>query len=268
MGKIVWLASYPKSGNTWVRAFLHNYIAQPATPASINGLTDFSAVECAAAFFHKPGEPLTTEATQRLRPEVHKALTNLHDDLVFIKTHNANLAVHNIPLCTQAYTAGAIVILRDPRDIAFSYSAFIGKPLDDIITFMANPRAANRATPAQVFEFLSSWSTHAESWASAPRKILIRYGDLLADPEKHFARIIDYLGGPPEPERLRRAIAFSNFKILATQEAQHGYAAGGPAGPFFRAGKSDAWRDALTPAQAARIENDHRHVMRKFGYVD
>ena len=58
MGKIVWLASYPKSGNTWVRAFLHNYIAQPATPASINALTDFSAVECAAAFFHKPGEPL------------------------------------------------------------------------------------------------------------------------------------------------------------------------------------------------------------------
>ena len=107
-----------------------------------------------------------------------------------------------------------------------------------------------------------------KSWASAPRKILIRYEDLLADPEKHFARIIDYLGGEPEPERLRRAIAFSDFKILSAQEAQHGYAAGGPAGPFFRAGKSGAWRDALTPAQAARIENDHRHVMRKFGYVD
>ena len=268
MGKIVWLASYPKSGNTWVRAFLHNYIAQPATPASINALTDFSAVECAAAFFHKPGKSLSTEATQRLRPAVHESLTRLHDDLVFIKTHNANLAVHNIPLCTPAHTAGAIVIIRDPRDIALSYSAFTGKPLDDIITFMANPRAANRATNAQVFEFLSSWSTHAKSWAGAPRKLLLRYEDLLADPEKHFARIIDYLGGPPEPERLRRAIAFSDFHTLSAQETQHGYTAGGPAGPFFRTGKSGAWRDALTPAQAARIENDHRHVMRKFGYVD
>ena len=52
--KIVWLASYPKSGNTWLRAFLHNYIAQPAAPQNINALTEFSAVECAAAFFHKP----------------------------------------------------------------------------------------------------------------------------------------------------------------------------------------------------------------------
>ena len=98
---------------------------------------------------------------------------------------------------------------------------------------MANPRAANRATNAQVFEFLSSWSTHAESWASAPRKILIRYEDLLADPEKHFARIIDYLGGAPEPERLRRAITFSDFHTLSAQETQHDYTAGGPSGPFF-----------------------------------
>jgi Sulfotransferase domain len=267
MGKIVWLASYPKSGNTWVRAFLHNYITEAAAPTSINALTDFSATECAAAFFHKPGEPLTTEATQRLRPAVQQSLTKLHDDLVFIKTHNANLAVHNIPLCTPAHTAGTILIVRDPRDVALSYSAFTGKPLDDIIAFMANPRAANRATDRQVFEFLSSWSTHVESWASAPRKILARYEDLLADPEKYFARIIDFLGGPPEPERLRRAIEFSDFKTLSAQETQHGYVAGGPAGLFFRAGKSGGWRDTLTRAQAARIEADHRDVMRKCGYI-
>ncbi len=267
MGKIVWLASYPKSGNTWARAFLHNYITQPDAPASINALTDFSAVECAAAFFHKPGETLTTEATQRLRAQVHASLTKLHSDLVFIKTHNANLAVHDIPLCTPAHTAGAILILRDPRDVALSYSAFTGKKRDDIIAFMANPRAANRATSAQVFEFLSSWSTHTQSWATARNALILRYEDLLADPEKHFGRVIHYLGGDPEPERLHRAIAFSDFKILAAQETQHGYTAGGPTGPFFRAGTSGQWRDALTPAQAARIEADHGAVMRRFGYL-
>lgn len=267
MGKIVWLASYPKSGNTWVRAFLHNYITQPDAPASINALTDVSAVECAAAFFHKPGETLTTEATQRLRPEVHELLTKLHSDLVFIKTHNANLAVHGTPLCTPAHTAGAITLLRDPRDVALSYAAFTGKPLDDIIAFMANPRAANRATPAQVFEFLSSWSTHAESWATARNNLILCFEDLLADPEKHFGRMIHHLGGDPEPEQLRRAIAFSDFKTLSGQEAANGYAAGGPAGPFFRAGKSGQWRGALTPAQAARIEADHGAMMRRFGYL-
>ena len=56
MGKLVWLASYPKSGNTWVRAFLHNYIRDTETPHSINSLIAFSLTECAMAFFGKPGD--------------------------------------------------------------------------------------------------------------------------------------------------------------------------------------------------------------------
>jgi hypothetical protein len=267
MGKIIWLASYPKSGNTWVRAFLHNYIAQPASPQNINALTDFSAVESAAAFFHQPGDTLTTEATQKRRPAVHKALTQLHGDLVFVKTHNANLNFHNIPLCTPEHTAGAIHIVRDPRDAALSYAAFAGKPLDEIIAFMANPGAANRATPPQVFEFLSSWSHHAASWASAKNIFTIRYEDLLANPEKHFARMIKYLGGTAESERLTRAITYSNFKTLAAQEQAHGYKAGAPAGPFFRHGIAGQWRDQLSTAQRNAIEKDHAAVMRKFKYL-
>ncbi len=269
MGKIVWLASYPKSGNTWLRTFLHNYIAQPESPQSINALTEFSAVECAAAFFHKPGETLNPEATQRLRPGVHESLTRLHDDLVFIKTHNANLAVHDIPLCTPDQTGGAIYIIRDPRDIALSYSAFAGKSIDEIITFMANSRAANRATSAQVFEFLSSWSNHAASWSEAKNLLLLRYEDLLADPMKHFGRIIHFLGGPAEPARLARAIEFSDFQILAAQERKSGYKAGSPvaSAPFFRAGKSGQWREKLTLAQRLKIETDHGAIMRKFNYL-
>jgi hypothetical protein len=267
MGKIVWLASYPKSGNTWVRAFLHNYIAQPEAPQNINLLTEFSAVECAAAFFHVPGESLSTEATQRLRPKVHEDLTRLHDDLVFVKTHNANLAVHGVPLCTPAHTAGAIYIVRDPRDVALSYSAFTGRSVDDIIGFMANPRAANRANAAQVFEFLSGWSAHVESWAGAPRHCVVRYEDLCENPEIHFGRIIHYLGGDADTARLRRAISFSDFNTLAAQEAQDGYRAGAPNTVFFRAGVAGQWRTKLSAAQAARITQDHGPMMRRFGYL-
>jgi len=266
MGKIVWLASYPKSGNTWLRAFLHNYIARPESPQSINDLTAFTAVESAAAFFRKPGETLTTEQTQHLRPSVHESLTRLHDDLVFIKTHHANIAVHNIPLCTPAQTAGAITILRDPRDVALSYAAFTGKPVDEIITFMANPRAANRATEKQVFELLSSWSNHVQSWTTAPKTLTLRYEDLLANPEASFGRIIHYLGGEPEPERLARAIEFSSFKTLSEQERAHGYNAGSDKTPFFRAGRTGQWREQLTLAQRLRIEADHATVMLRFNY--
>jgi hypothetical protein len=171
MGKLVWLASYPKSGNTWLRAFLLNYITNATAPHSLKALTDFSAVECAAVFFEGATGP---RDVQRMRPIVHNRLMGLHDDLVFVKTHNANLAIEGIALCTPAVTAGAIVVVRDPRDIAVSYARYLGKPIDEVIGFMAHPRAANEATALQVFEYLSSWSAHVESWLSAPRTLVVR----------------------------------------------------------------------------------------------
>ena len=272
MGKLVWLASYPKSGNTWVRAFLHNYIANAPTPHSINELVDFSVSECAAAFFGTVGEIITPVQAQALRPDVHKHLTTLHDDLVFVKTHNANLVVHDVALCTPALSAGAIYIVRDPRDVAVSYAAFTGKSLDEIIEFMAQEGAANASDGVQVFELLSSWSRHVVSWVGSTNRLLVRYEDLLAEPERHFARMIKFLGAAnstPDPERLRRAIEFSSFKSLATQEAKTGYRAGGPSGErFFRKGEARGWRDHLTAAQADKICVDHGEIMQKLGYID
>jgi len=271
LGKIVWLASYPKSGNTWLRVFLHNYINRPDEPASINKLTKLSASECNAAFFHAylPGPPAayTTQDVQRVRPQVHRDLTKLHPDLVFIKTHNANRAVHGIPLCTPALTAGAIHIIRDPRDVAVSYAAYTGLPLDETIAFMSQSGAANRGTAQQVFEVLGSWSNHTESWTSAPKFLHLRYEDMLNNPTHEFGRIIHYLGGGPDPARLAKAVAFSAFATLAQQESAHGYQAASPtASPFFRQGRAGAWREVLSETQRAKIESDHGPMMKKFLY--
>jgi hypothetical protein len=275
MGKIVWLASYPKSGNTWLRAFLHNYIAEPETPYSINRLVDFSASEANALFYQRydkrPAATWSIADVQRMRPSVHRDLTRLHPDLVFVKTHNACLQVHDIPLCTPDATEAAIYILRDPRDIAISYSAYTGQSLDQIIAFMNKAQAANRGTAAQVFEFLGSWSSHVESWTrqNTRKTLILRYEDLLAHPLEHFAKVIDFLGGPPEPARLARAIEFSNFQTLASQEASQGYTANAPTAnsPFFRIGQSGQWPSALSMTQRKQIEIDHQAVMQKFLYL-
>jgi hypothetical protein len=269
LGKLVWLASYPKSGNTWLRAFLHNFLRQPEAPHSINALTDLSVVECASVFFGASGAVLTPAEVQKLRPGVHERLMALHPRPVFVKTHNANLALHDVPLCTPAATAGAIYIVRDPRDVAVSYAAFTGKSIDEIIAFMADPGAANRGTDAQVFELLSSWSAHALSWVGAQHRLLLRYEDLLAKPEAAFGRVARFLGAGADEARLRRAITFSDFLVLAEQERNEGYRASGTAAPgaFFRAGKSGQWREALTAAQADAIIAAHGEVMRNFGYL-
>ncbi|WP_297371417.1 sulfotransferase domain-containing protein [Acidocella sp.] len=269
MGKIVWLASYPKSGNTWLRVFLHNYITQPDSPHSINRLTDFSLAECAAALFCAPGERLSDEAVQSRRPHVHEELAALGPELVFVKTHNANLAVHGTALVTPSVTAGAVYVVRDPRDVAVSYAAYLGRGIDETIEFMAAPGAVNGTDERQVFELLSSWSGHVRSWVGGRQRLLVRYEDLVAEPERYFARIIRYLGtGEVDRARLARAIEFSSFKELAGQEAREGYAASGGREKFFRAGRAGGWREVLSPAQAARIERDHGEVMRGLGYAE
>jgi hypothetical protein len=273
MAKIVWLASYPKSGNTWLRAFLHNYITQATAPHSINALTDFSVSECNAAFFAKydprPAAEYSTQDVQRLRPLVHQDLTSLHDDLVFVKTHNAALALHDVPLCTPAVTAGAVYLVRDPRDVAISYAQYTGQSIDQVIAFMAKTGAANRGTGAQVFEFLSSWSRHVGSWTQSRFHHVARYEDMLEKPAGTFGGIIRFLGDDPDPARLARAISFSNFETLSGQEGEHGYAANAPgaSAKFFRAGKSGQWQNILTAPQIKRIETDHAAVMRRFFYL-
>jgi hypothetical protein len=273
MGKLVWLASYPKSGNTWLRMFLHNYIAQPDSPYSINKLADFSAVECSAAAFGahdpRPASALSPEEVQRLRPAVHKDLTKLHDDLVFVKTHNANLALHGVAFCTPELTAGAIYLVRDPRDIAVSYAAYTGLGIDAVIDFMSQPGAANRGTALQVFELLSSWSAHVESWNRNKRHLVLRYEDMIARPAQVFGKIVHFLGDDPNPTRLNQAIAFSRFENLAAQERETGYAghAAGAKGAFFRTGQAGQWREHLTAEQTGRIDAAHGQVMQRFGYL-
>jgi hypothetical protein len=273
MGNLVWLASYPKSGNTWLRAFLHNYIAEPAAPYSINALADFSAVECAAAFFRphtaKPVAALSPAEVQALRPAVHRELTKLHPDLVFVKTHNANLALYGTAFCTPSVTAGAIVVVRDPRDVALSYAAYTGLSVDETIAFMGKNGAANLGTDIQVFELLSSWSMHVASWTQQRKFLALRFEDMVADPQATFARVISYLGNDDNPARLARAIAFSRFDVLAAQEQRDGYAAHAPGarGQFFRRGQAALWKTALSAAQIKRIETDHAEMMRRFSYL-
>jgi hypothetical protein len=275
MGQLVWIASYPKSGNTWMRAFLHNYIRQAEIPCDINRLTDLTAADINAERYRRydprPASQYSIADVQRMRPLVHRDLTALDSTLVFVKTHNARIEVAGTPLITPEVTAGAIYILRDPRDIAVSYSRHRGRSIDDTIAFMADPEAATGGTDTRIYERLSSWSEHVQSWISRsdPRIRVLRYEAMLGIPDEAFGSQIRWLGQDPPPERLRRAIQFSAFDVLRAQEQAKGFKERVPesTAPFFGAGQSGTWRSVLTPAQQARIERDHGPLMQRFGYL-
>ncbi|MCB8881979.1 sulfotransferase domain-containing protein [Acidisoma cellulosilytica] len=275
MGRIAWIASYPKSGSTWLRAFLHNYIADSATPYDINRLMDLSTGENAASRYHafdpRPASRYSIRDVQAMRPRVHQAIADAHPGLVFVKTHNAQLVVEGVQLITKAVTGGAIYILRDPRDIVISYSRHLGLSLDRTIDFMNDPEAATGGKDSTVYVRLATWSGHVHFWTRQPHPTLLvlRYEDLLADPGTAFGSLIRFLGQTPTPERLARAVAHSDFAELRRQEQENGFVEQ-PAqsqDAFFRQGRSGAWRSILTPEQSARIERDHGTVMQRFGYL-
>jgi hypothetical protein len=275
MGQLLWIASYPKSGNTWVRAFLHNYIRRSEAPCDINRLTDLTAADINAERYRRydarPASQYSIADVQRMRPMVHRDLTKLDSTLVFVKTHNARLRVAGVPLITTDVTAGAIYIARDPRDVAISYSYHRGSSIDETIAFMADPEAAVGGTNSKVYEKFGSWSEHVHSWTNRPDPHIrfLRYEDIIRSSGSAFGPLIRWLGEDPPPDRLERAIRFSSFEELRAQEQAKGFKerVAESTAPFFGTGQAGHWREVLSPAQQARIERDHGTMMHRLGYA-
>ena len=145
MGGIIWLASYPKSGNTWVRTFLHNLLLNANRPADINELTKFTIGDGNKVWYEqvtgKPYSDLSDEENAAMIPKVHQAYARTRPDSVFVKTHNWLGKKHGIPLVTPEFTAGAIYIVRNPLDVVISLSDHYGMTIDQGVDMM-NDEAA------------------------------------------------------------------------------------------------------------------------------
>lgn len=274
MGKIIWLASYPKSGNTWLRAFLHNLLRNPDKPFDINKLTAFSLGDSMPQLYRRldprpPGE-LTPEEIARLRPGVHRLMTQSSPDNVFVKTHNALVEDFGVPMISLELTAGTIYVVRNPLDVAVSYTNHLGCTFDQTIELMGMSGTRTPSGATFVTEKLCSWSIHVESWTANPHRTLhvVRYEDMHVEPIKTFGGIARFLGLKPPRERLERAIRSSSFRVLQEQEKRHGFIERSPvAERFFRSGQAGEWRRTLSEAQVDRVIADHRAQMERFGYL-
>jgi len=274
MGKILWLASYPRSGNTWLRVLLHNYMRNSKEPYDINRLQEHTVIESAARWYEmldpRPCASLTKEEVAAMRPKVQEMIARSSPDTVIVKTHNALVADRGTPMISEAYTAGAIYILRSPLDVAVSYAAHFGLSLDEAVAAMNRPQNQSKSNePAFVYELHGSWSENVESWTSRKSKAIhvVRYEDLQTDAEATFGGIVKFLGLPANAERLRRSIRNSAFEVLHTQENKTGFRERSrKSDRFFRTGRSGEGRERLSPALIGLLAQCHEPQMRRFGY--
>lgn len=274
MGGLIWLASYPKSGNTWLRNFLHHLMINPSQPLKPNQLHQFTLGGDHRAWYDKahggPTLMLSEAELATLRPRAQALMTGASPDSVFVKTHSRVGDQGGTPLISPECSAGAIYVVRDPRDVVLSGADHYGLSIDDMITRMADPEAKLGGNADNVISYLSSWSVHVDSWTGrpTPQLLTLRYEDMEAKPLGTFGSIAKFLGLKVPRDRLERAIRFSSFKVSQRLEAEHGFRErSNHAQRFFRVGKSGQWRGQLSPEQIARLETDHGPVMRRFGYL-
>lgn len=280
MKPLVWLASYPKSGNTWFRALLANLDRNRTEPASINalGAPNFALRSQFDRVAGVDAADLTGAEIDLLRPRVYELIaTSAHDSTpAFFKIHDAFLSpLNRQPLVPIDGSRGVIYLVRNPLDVCISFAAHSNWSIDVTIDHMADEAYAlagrSDRLERQLRQHLSSWSGHVLGWLGNGHLPvhLVRYEDLKARPAETLACAVEFAGLARTRAEIERAVQWSSFDGLRAQERAtrfHEKPAQMPA--FFRRGISGAWRQELSAAQVLRITGDHAAVMRKLGYLD
>ncbi|MDI1290919.1 MAG: sulfotransferase domain-containing protein, partial [bacterium] len=273
-GRTVWLASYPKSGNTWVRAI----VTALGTHPELFGVDHLSSgaqpnhLSAALGLYGLDPRWLSDPENERLRAALADRLGEGTVPLLR-KTHERYRPgpAGREPFPSAA-TRAAILVVRDPRDVACSAAAFFDISVDEAISAMSReggdllPNTA-RAVTAQPW---GSWSSHACSWLAenVPFPVhVVRYEDLAAGAVATLLPVFTSIGLECTETDLAAAVERARFDRLQESEAERGFRGTHPrTEQFFRRGVEGGWRDDLSDAQAARIEDEHAELMARLGY--
>ncbi len=278
MSGIIWLASYPKSGNTWFRVFLTNLRGEEDGPAQINKLGGTPIASARGIFDDEAGieaSDLTMDEIDRLRPEIYAHLAEQAEETLIMKVHDAYTSNDkSIPMFPKEATAGAIYIIRNPLDLVISFAHHSGWDYDRAILRMADEEFAFCSKPKrlhnQLRQKLLSWSSHVKSWTEQTffPVCILRFEDMKEKPLETFEKAVGFSGLEYGRKEILKALEASSFEELQRQEKENGFKEKSPSSDlFFRKGEVGSWREELSEAQAKRIIDNHRIVMQRFGYL-
>jgi len=289
-----YLASYPKSGNTWCRVFLtelrrlagldteettaaaeaeerelrlNRDLATGSIVSSRHWLDDQLGIDSA---------DLRWSELDQVRGRVGHQRALYAECLRYHKVHDAFTSPDSAgqPVVPTEGCRGAVVVIRHPADVAVSLSHFFSWDLERCGAFLLNEQAAlcrsSKRGGQQVRQFMGSWASHVQSWVDQQQipVLLLRYEDLLVQPEQHFSRLATFLNLPAEEPLIREAVANTRFdKLRAKEDAEGGFHER-PEGceRFFRSGRSGEGQEQLTGEQLQQFEEAFAATLHRFGY--
>jgi len=301
---IFWLASYPKSGNTWTRSFINasrkfqwlkNNPGMTAVedndsdelPLTEDGLVDINALNTGAIASARgwveqilgfDTADLNADEIDLLRPDAYRWYAKQMPGFGYHKIHDAyTYALDGTPLIPPDATLGALCIIRNPLDVAISFANHSSCPIDQSISMMGRgnyafcPSKVN--LPNQLRQWLLYWSDHVASWTEAKelenKRLVVRYEDMKQKQLATFVKIAKFLQLPFDKKTVRTILEHIKIERFQKQEAKDGFKEkAAKVKSFFRKGIVGDWRDTLTEKQINQIIDDHYEVMQKFGYLD
>ena len=282
---IIWLASYPKSGNTYVRAFLSAYYF------SESGEFDFSQISKIDQFphekFFKEKASNISEASKLWVP-IQREI-NKDKKIRFFKTHSFLGNYQGNQFTSSETTLGAIYIVRDPRNVLTSlknhYSFDDDKALK-MITDKTRSLMSNNGSHAS-FTYVSSWAENYLSWFKNNqfRRLFIKYEDLIKNKYETFRDIIIFTNTlmnnveGVNKSKLQKAIETTNFDILKKKEMSETFSGSESSfknwrkfhsenkNLFFNLGPENNWEKILKNKISREIKNNFEDQMKNLGYL-
>ena len=272
------MASYPKSGNTWVRIFLQHILGVNQDQAGIPTLSDIPIASNRMLIDNYLGvnsSDLTPQEIIDCRPDVYRALSGKVSELQLLKVHDIfSRTSKGDPLFPPEVTRYVIYIVRNPLDVAVSYSFHSGKSIQSTIRQMNDPEfvisKSENELKSQVPQHLGTWSEHVLSWTEQKVLpfILIQYEQMLEDCNQVFKNMLDEIKIPYNNTIFEKALEASSFKRLKEMEEIHGFREKPiQAVSFFREGKKDIYKNHLDPEQIHELVENHKVIMNNLGYL-
>ena len=275
MFKNILLASYPKSGNTWMRAIISNLynFDKEFNLKTLKSIPLLSIKKNFDEFENKiysDNNVLHFDWVSENIIDCQKILNKKSNHLNIFKTHS----VRHKKFTNETVNAGFIYIVRDPRDVVISFKYFSGKSLDKVINELLFEKK-NIINTNGVHELFSTWELNVLSWLNyktVPR-LIIRYEDLKVNIKEVVIKVIEFLN---KTHRIKlnlsdadidQIIESTNFNNLKKIENKYGFDESSEQSRFFRSGTSNQWKDILSKTKLGLIENNLETLMKHFNYI-